>query len=252
MHESNPNVESHGDFEGSNLVHTSRNLSLAENVRLENSSNSTYTGRTSPSAQGRLVVCLVHELQQHPSYIRNHLTVSPSQLSVVAAHGDVALQQPIVITRNRWIIDGYARLEFAQRQGLASVLCIEYDLTDEEGLRWLIQSHRHSRSLNSHIGILLALDLEPLLQEKARANQQAGGRNKGSSNLTEAKSFDVRSEIAVEGVDEGIFLEVIQAHREDTNNTAEEFQRRFPVGAWLNILTITEITVKVDDPRLIQ
>jgi hypothetical protein len=47
-----------------------------------------------------------------------------------------------------------------------------------------------------------------------------------------------------EGADEGILLEIIQAHREDTCDTSEEFQRRFPVGARANIVMITEITVR--------
>lgn len=46
-----------------------------------------------------------------------------------------------------------------------------------------------------------------------------------------------------EGIDKGLALETIQIHVEDTENTPEEFQRRFPVGATLSILTITEITV---------
>ena len=77
-----------------------------------------------------------------------------------------------------------------------SILCIEHDLTEEAALRWLIQSHRPSRGLNAYSRILLALDLQPSLQEKARANQRAGGRNKGSSKLTEGNRLDGRSEIA--------------------------------------------------------
>jgi hypothetical protein len=50
--------------------------------------------------------------------------------------------------------------------------------------------------MNDFVRILLALDLEPWFKEKARSNQQAGGRSKGSSKLTEAERLDVRSEIA--------------------------------------------------------
>jgi hypothetical protein len=49
----------------------------------------------------------------------------------------------------------------------------------------------------------------------------------------------------IDGVDEGILMGMMQTHREDTSDTPEEFQRRFPVGAWLNILTITEINIQV-------
>jgi hypothetical protein len=39
-----------------------------------------------------------------------------------------------------------------------------------------------------------------------------------------------------------LLLETIQIHREDTQDTPEEFRRRFPVGLMLTILTTTEIS----------
>jgi hypothetical protein len=74
--------------------------------------------------------------------------------------------------------------------------CIEYELTEADALRWLLQRHRCSKGLNDFTRVLLALELEPLLKEKAQSNQRAGGQNKGSSKLTEAERLDVRSEIA--------------------------------------------------------
>jgi len=44
----------------------------------------------------------------------------------------------------------------------------------------------------------------------------------------------------VEASEDDLFLQTIQLHIEDTTDTPEEFQQRFPVGAWLNISTITE------------
>jgi hypothetical protein len=44
-------------------------------------------------------------------------------------------------------------------------------------------------------------------------------------------------------------LETIQFHREDTEDTPEEFQHRFPIGMRLGILTITEITKKGCEER---
>lgn len=46
----------------------------------------------------------------------------------------------------------------------------------------------------------------------------------------------------IEGSEEGLFLNTVQFHRCDTSDTPEEFQHRFPVGARLDIVTITEIT----------
>jgi hypothetical protein len=50
--------------------------------------------------------------------------------------------------------------------------------------------------------------------------------------------------VGIEGIEEDLLLETIQIHREDTNDTPDEFQRRFPVGMWLDILTATEITAQ--------
>jgi hypothetical protein len=53
----------------------------------------------------------------------------------------------------------------------------------------------------------------------------------------------------IEGIEKGLLLSTIQAHREDTSDTPEGFKRRFPVGMWLNITTITEITPLLDQVR---
>ena len=50
--------------------------------------------------------------------------------------------------------------------------------------------------------------------------------------------------IGIEGIKEDLLLDAIQIHRSDAQNTPEEFQRRFPVGMTLGILTITEIEEK--------
>jgi hypothetical protein len=142
----------------------------------------------------QLVTRHIHELRPHAGYVRHQLSVSASKLSSLAGLGRLAFREPIVITRDGILVDGYARWALAWRQGRQTILCLEYDLSDEEALRWLIQSHRPSFGLNSYSRVLLALDLEPCLQE--RAHQQAGGQRKGSSHLTEAQRLDVRSEIA--------------------------------------------------------
>ena len=145
---------------------------------------------------GQLVTCRLDELRPHPSYVRHHLTVSAAQLSALAERGDRAFQEPLLITQDRTILDGFARLELARLQGRATLPCIEYELTESEALHRLLERHRRSNGLNAFSRILLALDLEAGFKDKARSNQQAGGQNKGSSKLTEAERLDVRHEIA--------------------------------------------------------
>jgi hypothetical protein len=122
--------------------------------------------------QGQPVTCRLDELRPHPSYVRHHLTVPASQLSALAQLGNLAFRDPLVITRDRTILDGHARWKLARRQGRLTLPCIEYELTEPEALQWLIQRHRRPNGLNDFIRIYLALELEPLFKEKARANQQ--------------------------------------------------------------------------------
>lgn len=148
------------------------------------------------SKPGRLITCRVDSLRPHPSYVRHHIAVPASQLSLLAEAGDLIFQEPIIITRGCTILDGYARWQLALQQGRPTLLCLEYDLPEAEALHWLLQKHRRSNGLNDFSRILLAQELEPFLREQARSNQQLGGQRKGSSNLTEADRLDVRSKIA--------------------------------------------------------
>ncbi len=149
-----------------------------------------------PKESSQLVTCRVDELRAHPSYLRHDLSVTATQLSALSAKGELAFRDPIIITLDRVVIDGYARWALAHRQNRDLLQCLEYDLTEQEGLELLLQRHRRHAGLNAFLRILLTLDLEPYLQEKARANQKAGGQNKGWSNLTKAQKVIVRSQIA--------------------------------------------------------
>jgi hypothetical protein len=143
-----------------------------------------------------LIPCPVTDLRQHPSYIRHRLSVDASKLSALAERGDLAFCDPIAITRDRIVIDGYARWELAKRVGREVLDCIEYDLSSEEALGELLRTHRPSGGLTDFLRIELALDLESYFQGKALINQQVGGKDKGASKLTIAQRVNTRREIA--------------------------------------------------------
>jgi len=94
------------------------------------------TGQEPDNIDGRLVTCRLDELHSHPSYVRNDLTVSASQLSALVGLGYLALRDKIVITRDRSIVDGYGRLALARQQGRLTIRCVEYDLTEPEALQF--------------------------------------------------------------------------------------------------------------------
>jgi hypothetical protein len=118
-----------------------------------------------------------------------------------------------------YIIDGHARWELARHQKRETLQCLAYEVSEAEALQWILRTHQRSNGLSAFQKILLALDLEPSFQEKARSNQRAGGQHKASSNLKEADKLDVRREVAaVAGVSVGNVSKVkhlkLSAHTE--------------------------------------
>jgi len=156
---------------------------------LSNSAKITYP-------QCRIIPRRVSELRPHPSYARLGIKVPASRLNALLEMGEDAFLFPMIVTSSGIVIDGYARLEVARLQGRAIVECIEYDISEEEALRRLLLCHRPSPGLPPFSRIAMARDLSKSLREKALQHQQAGGKSKGSSKLTEAEKVEVRKEIA--------------------------------------------------------
>lgn len=145
---------------------------------------------------GRLITCSVDQLQPHPSLVRLHIVPSSRDLSAAIGQRDHAMKEPLTITQDRHILAGHARWNMARGQGETTLLCLQFDMSEEEALLWLVRRHQRSSSINDFSRIRLAFELEPWFKARARSNQQAGGKMKGSSNLTKADKLDVRSEIA--------------------------------------------------------
>jgi ParB-like chromosome segregation protein Spo0J len=162
----------------------------------------------------RIVPWRVGKLRPHPSYARLDMKVPASRLNALLEMGEDAFAFPLTVTSDGIVIDGYARLEIARLQKRATVECIEYDISEKEALRRLLLCHRQSAGMAPFNRIILALSLESVLREKARLHQQAGGKNKGSSKLTEAETVDVRRELAASAaVSVGTFSHVKQLLR---------------------------------------
>lgn len=100
------------------------------------------------------------------------------------------------MTQQGYVLAGQAQWEVAKRHGDLTVACLQFELSEDQALLWLIQKRQGSRGINAFTRILLALELEPYLKERARANQSLGGFMKGSSKMAEADRLDVREEVA--------------------------------------------------------
>jgi len=56
--------------------------------------------------------------------------------------------------------------------------------------------------------------------------------------------------VGMEGIEKNLLLDTIQIDRSDTNDSTEEFQKRFPIGMSLSILKTTEIAAQsISDVR---
>jgi hypothetical protein len=53
----------------------------------------------------------------------------------------------------------------------------------------------------------------------------------------------------IEGMEEGLFLEILQAHREDSGDTPEQFRKRFPLHMRLSVTTTTKFRPAPKDSR---
>ena len=104
--------------------------------------------------------------------------------------------EPILITTNGTILAGFGRWRSAVFDGRHEINCIEYPLSEDEALQFIISHHQPQRGWNAFIRIRLALTLEPYFQQRALDNMRAGGKYKGLANLPEAQHIDVRQEIA--------------------------------------------------------
>ena len=145
--------------------------------------------------EGRLVHRAPEQLRLHPVY----LEVSAPIAAVKTPHspaGPIPVIVPLLTTKDGLILDGHTRWQLAVRERQPSVACIEYDLTDEQALMFMLDQHRGADRLNDFARIVMALQLEPYWQTRARERQRQGGIEKLSSTLTKADAIDVRAEIA--------------------------------------------------------
>jgi hypothetical protein len=118
------------------------------------------------------------------------------ELNRAAQWKDQSVLEPLFITTNGTILAGFGRWRLALFEGRDEIRCIEYPISDDEALDFILTHHQTRCGWNDFVRIRLALTLEPTLQQRARDNMSAGGKCKGSANLPEAQRIDVREEIA--------------------------------------------------------
>ncbi len=153
----------------------------------------TPDGPTAPEL--RLVHCSLEQLRAHPVYLK---VCGPLTTATIPRRpaDRTPIIEPLLTTQDGLILDGHERWALARQQGRPTLPCIEYDLTDDEALIFMLDKHRRSERLNDFCRIVMALALEPYWRTRAREHQRQGGAGKLSSKLTKADTIDVRVELA--------------------------------------------------------
>ena len=124
--------------------------------------------------------------------------------------GSTAVLQPLLVTEDGTIFDGHTRWRTALAQGLSSLPCVVYDITDEQALELVLQRQRSSSPLNSYCRVVMALSLEGHFR---RRNRESTDMLAGPSlsKLTNNARTDVRADIArAAGVSTGNVTKVKQ------------------------------------------
>jgi hypothetical protein len=145
---------------------------------------------------GRPVLRFPEQLRLHRALDELGLIPVVDDLNEAARLKDQSMPEPILITTRGTILAGFGHWRSAFFDGRPEIRCIEYPLSDDQALQFILKHHQPQRGWNAFIRIRLALKLEPYFQQKALDNMRGGGKYKGLANLPEAQHVDVRREIA--------------------------------------------------------
>ena len=186
----------------------------------------TTTSDTPAYRGSRLVYRPPDELRPHPTYLEICGPISESEVHQTSSQL-ATLVEPLLITIDGLILDGHTQWTEALQLNRSTLACIEYEFGKEEALRFILEKNRRTNRLNDFCRILLALELEPHLRDRARQRQQQGGTVKLSSTLTKADAIDVRAEIArAAGVGAGNVTKVKQLLETVTAEVRQALRRQ--------------------------
>lgn len=154
----------------------------------------------SPTAMGRIeghsVFRSVEQLRLHHALDQLGWTGVIDELNDAAQLKNQAPPEPILVTTNGTIIAGFGRWRLAVLDRRHEIHCIEYPLSEDDALQFILTHHQSRRGWNAYVRICLALTLKPLFQKRALENMRVGGKYKGWAKLPEVQLIEVRQEVA--------------------------------------------------------
>ncbi len=194
-------------------------------------------------------------LKPHPSLLKQNLQPTAERILALERVGGSIFEQPLLITDENLIVDGYARWLIAKRTQRSTILCQPCQLTEQEALQRILQTHRRPEWLSSFSRVQLALELESWFRAQARANQSSGGKEKVLSKLTEDRRLNCRKQIAqAAGVSTGNVTKVKQILHSGISRQGIEALRsgeiRIHRGWQLSKLSIREQEAELGNLRI--
>ena len=156
----------------------------------------TVGSATMQRQQGRAVVRSPKQLRLHRALNEIGWTGVIDKLDDAVRRKYDCVSDAILITTNGTILAGFEHWQLLLFEEKNEVHCIEYPVSEEEALHFILTNQQPQRGWNPFVRTCLALTLESHFQQRALENMRAGGKYKGSANLPEAQHIDVRQEIA--------------------------------------------------------
>src|SRR2546426_3666360 len=127
-------------------------------------------------AEGRPVVRSPEQLRLHRALDELDWVGVMGELNEAVRVTNPSLSDPILITTNGMILAGFGRWRLALFEHRHEINCIEYPLTENQALQFIISHHQPQRGWHAFIRIRLALELEPYFQQRALHNLRTGGK----------------------------------------------------------------------------
>ncbi len=155
-----------------------------------------FNRATTNRLEGRPVKRSPEQLRLHPALEELGWLGLIDELNDAARLKNQSVPEPIFVTPNGTILAGFGSWQLALLECRQDIHCIEYPLSEDESLPFILTHHQPRRGWNAFVRIRVALTLTPHFQQRALDNMRAGGKYKGSADLPEAQHVDVRQEIA--------------------------------------------------------
>jgi hypothetical protein len=110
-------------------------------------------------SQGRPVIRSLGQLRLHCALDELGWTGVIDEFNAANRLKEQSVPEPILITTNGTILAGFGRWRSALFDDLHEINCIEYPLTENEALQYIISHHQPQRGWNDFVRICLALTL---------------------------------------------------------------------------------------------